>query len=219
MEISLDVQPRADRGKGPAGRARAVGKVPAVFYGPSVEPRALYVDARQMAQALHTEAGANVLLNLKLDGESHLAVPRQIHRHPVRGTLVHVDLFNVARNVKITADVPIHLVGHSHGVREGGQLDLFLHTLTVEALPTEIPDAIEVDVTELGIGDSMTVADIKVSSGVQILTEGEEILLSLHTEKVLEVEAESAADGAEAPKTDGGTAAASQAPADGSAGH
>ena len=213
MEISLDVQPRTDKGKGPARRARAAGKVPGVFYGPAAEPRPVYIDAREMSHALHTEAGANVLITLKLDGKSHLAVPREIQRHPVRGTLLHVDFVNVARDVKITADVPIHLVGESAGVKVGGQLDQHAHTLTVEALPAEIPSAIEVDISGVEIGESLTVADVKAPAGVEILTSPEELVLAVHTEVVLEVpeeeeeaeaaEAEAAAEAEEAEETEG----------------
>lgn len=190
MEITLEVQPRTEKGKGPARRARAAGKVPAVFYGPSEPPQPLYVDARQMSHALHTEAGSNVLLNLKIDGKSHLAVPREIQRHPIRRSLVHVDFVNVARNVKIHAEVPIHLVGESHGVKEGGQLDHFIHSLAIEALPAEIPDAIEVDVSALGIGDSLNVGDVEVPAGVEVLTDPEELMVSVHSEIVLAVEPE-----------------------------
>jgi large subunit ribosomal protein L25 len=187
MEVTLEVQPRTEKGKGPARRARAAGKVPAVFYGPSAAPQPVYVDARQMSHALHTEAGANVLINLKLDGKSHLAITREIQRHPIRGTLVHVDFVNVARDVKIHAEVPLHLVGESHGVKEGGQLDQHAHTLSVEALPAEIPSAIEVDVSGLGIGDSLTVADVKAPAGVEILNSLEDLVVAVHTETVLEV--------------------------------
>lgn len=190
MEITLEVQPRTDKGKGPAGRARVAGLVPAVLYGSSVEPKSVYVDARQMTHALHTEAGTNVLINLKVDGKAHLTVPREIQRHPIRGSLIHVDFVNVARDVKIHAEVPVHLIGESHGVKEGGQLDQAHHTLDIEALPTDIPAAIEVDVSKLGIGDSLFVSDIKAPAGVDILTPAEDLLVSVHSEIVLDVEPE-----------------------------
>lgn len=203
MEITLDVQPRTETGKGPARRARAAGKVPGVFYGPAADPQPLYVDARQMGQALHTKAGGNILINLNLNGKTHLAVPREIQRHPLRGNLVHVDFINVARNVKIHAEVPVHLIGESYGVKEGGQLDQHIHTLSVEALPAEVPTAIEIDVSGLGLGDSVTVADITTSDGVEILNDGDDIVAVVHTETVLEVEpeVEEEAEGeAEAPE-------------------
>jgi large subunit ribosomal protein L25 len=213
MEVTLEVQPRTEKGKGPARRARAAGKVPAVFYGPAAAPQPLYVDARQMSQALHTVAGANVLINLKLDGKSHLAVPREIQRHPIRGTLIHIDFVNVARDVKIHADVPVHLIGESHGVKEGGQLDQHAHTLSVEALPAEVPTAIEVDISGLGIGDSLIVADVKAPAGVEILTSSEDLVVAVHTETVLEVpEVEEEAEEVEgAPEAEAEAAATEEA--------
>lgn len=188
MEISLAVRPRAETGKGPARRARAAGLVPAVFYGPSVEPTAVLVDARELGQALHTEAGANVLINLQIDGKSRLTVPREIHRHPIKNTVLHLDFVNVARDVAIAAHVPVHLTGESHGVKEGGQLDQHLHEVHVEALPAEIPPAIELDISALGIGESYTVADLPVPPGVEVLTSGEELVAAVTEATVMALE-------------------------------
>jgi large subunit ribosomal protein L25 len=189
MEITLEVKPRTETGKGPASRYRAAGLVPAVLYGPSVEPVSLLVDAKQMSQALHTEAGGNVLINLKVDGQSRLTVPREIQRHPIRGTILHVDFVNVARDQKISAHVPVHLVGESHGVKEGGVLDQHTHEVEVEAFPTDVPTAIEVDITALGIGDTLHVADIKAPAGVDVLTPEDQMLVAVIEARVTDVEA------------------------------
>jgi large subunit ribosomal protein L25 len=199
MEITLDVQPRTEKGKGPARRYRAAGMVPAVFYGASVEPVALLVDAKQMNQALHTDAGGNVLINLKVDGKSRLTIPREIQRHPIRGTILHVDFVNVARDQKISAQVPVHLVGESHGVKEGGVLDQHLHELHIEAMPSDIPDSVELDVSGLGIGDALHVSDVKIAQGVEIITLEDELVvavtearLAAESDEVTEAAAESA---------------------------
>ena len=201
MEITLDVKPRTEKGKGPARRFRAAGLVPAVFYGPSVEPVALLVDAKQMSQALHTEAGGNVLINLMLDGKRRLTIPREVQRHPIRGTILHVDFVNVARDQPINAQVPVHLVGESHGIKEGGVLDQHLHEIQIEALPTAIPAAIEVDISGLGIGESLHVSDITVPGDVEVLTSQEEIVvavtearLAAEEEEVTEAAAETSAE-------------------------
>ncbi|HEX2054060.1 MAG TPA: 50S ribosomal protein L25/general stress protein Ctc [Actinomycetota bacterium] len=208
MEISLDVQPRTEKGKGPARRYRAAGLVPAVFYGASVDPVPLLVDAKQMSQALHTEAGGNVLINLQVDGTSRLTVPREIQRHPIRGTILHVDFVNVARDQKISAQVPVHLVGESHGVKEGGLLDQHLHEVHIEAMPADIPDAIELDVSGLGIGDSLHVSDLKAPQGVDVLTSGEELVVAVTEARLaaedLEVSEEGAESAAEVPSADDG---------------
>lgn len=199
MEITLDVKPRTELGKGPTRRYRAAGMVPAVFYGPSVEPVALLVDGKQMSQALHTEAGGNVLITLEVDGHSRLTVPREVQRHPIRGTILHVDFVNVARDQKIAAHVPVHVVGESRGVKEGGVLDQHMHELQVEAVPTDIPAHIEVDITNLGIGDSIHVGDIKAPSGVEILSPGEEMVAAVIEARITEVEEAEAAEEALEP--------------------
>ncbi|HVL51632.1 MAG TPA: 50S ribosomal protein L25/general stress protein Ctc [Actinomycetota bacterium] len=206
MEISLDVKPRTELGKGPTGRYRASGLVPAVFYGPSVEPVALLVDAKQMSQALRTEAGDNVLITLNVDGTSRLTIPREVQRHPIRGTILHVDFVNVARDQKISAHVPVHVVGESHGVKEGGVLDQHLHEVQVEAVPTDIPASVEVDISKLGIGDSLHVSDLVIPAGVEVLTSEEELVLAVIEPRLAELEEETeeeaAADASEVPSED-----------------
>lgn len=186
MEITLDVKARTETGKGPASRYRAAGLVPAAFYGPSVEPASLLVDAKQMSQALRTEAGGNVLITLEVDGQSRLTVPREVQRHPIRGDILHVDFVNVSRTQKLTALVPVHLVGESHGVKVGGVMEQHLHELQVEAVPTDVPTAIEVDVSGLGIGDGLHVSDLTVPAGVEVHTPQEELLVFVSEPRIQE---------------------------------
>ncbi len=107
MEVELKADPRSEAGKGPARRLRAVGKIPAVLYGPEVETQQVSVDERQLWHALHTDAGANVLVDVRLDGDTFLAMPRQIQRDLLRDRFIHVDLLRVARDEKITVEVPV----------------------------------------------------------------------------------------------------------------
>lgn len=190
MEITLEVDPRTETGKGPARRARARGLVPAVFYGHTVDTVSLLVDAKAMNQALHTEAGANVLINLHLDGEKHLTVPREIQKHPVKGNLVHVDFVRVARDVKITAHVPLHLEGEAVGVKQGGQVDQYLYELEIEALPTDVPSYVEIDVSDFELGDSMKSGEIKLPAGVEMISPDDELVLAVNEPTVMKVESE-----------------------------
>lgn len=190
MEVTLKAKARSDKGKGPARRARAAGHLPAVLYGASVEPTALMVDLKEMSQALHTEAGANVLINLELGANQYLTVPREIQRHPVRGTLLHVDFLSVARDVKIGAEVPVLVIGESHGVKQGGQVDQHIHELKIEALPSEIPSSIEVDITELGIGQSIKVGEITPPQGVTVLNDPDDVVVGVIEPLALQVEEE-----------------------------
>lgn len=192
MEVTLPARSRSLKGKGPARRARAEGLVPAVLYGRGLEAVPLAVDAKAVHAALHTEAGANVLVNLQLDGKRFLAVPREIQRHPIRGTLLHVDFVNVARDVEITADVPVHLVGDAHGVKMGGLIEHHLWEVKVEALPSKIPSAIEVDISTLDIGQHLRVEDLQAPPGVQILTASEDFVASVVEPQVAQPAAEEA---------------------------
>lgn len=208
MEITLKAQPRSEKGKGPARRARASGQVPAVLYGSSLDPTPLLVDAKEMWHALHTEAGANVLITLQLDqATKYLTMAREIQKHPIKGTLLHVDFVNIARDVKINAEVPIHLTGESRGVKEGGQLDQHIHELKLEALPTDVPSAIEIDISDLGIGDTLRVSDITAPAGADIQNDPEEVVLAVIETLIMKVESdadEEAAAEAEAPAAEEG---------------
>lgn len=225
MEVELKAEPRSEAGKGPARRLRAQGKVPAVLYGPEVETQRVSVDARQMWHALHTDAGANVLINLAVDGETYLTLPREIQRDIVRGTLLHVDFLRIRRDVAIQVDVPIHLVGESVGVKEGGVVEHHLWELKVEVLPTDVPESLEADISALAIGDSLHVSDLSVPDNVTVITPLEETLVSVvpppvlvvePTPEELEMAEAAAAEAAEAPEgEEGAPPAEGEAPAEG----
>ena len=180
MEVTLRALPRAGTGKGPARQARFAGTVPAVLYGRGMAPLALAVDGKQMGHVLHTKAGANVLVNLEVEGgRRYLTMVREVQRHPVRGTLLHIDFVNTARDIKTHADVPVAVVGESQGVREGGVLEHHLWQLKVEALPTDIPPSVEVDISGLAIGDHLRVGDVTPPAGVDLVDDPEEIILTV----------------------------------------
>ena len=155
------------------------GLVPGILYGPALDPLPLSVDAKAMQHALHTEAGGNVMITLELEGRKYLAMPREVHRHPIRGTLMHVDFVNISRDVAMTASVPITLVGEAHGVRMGGMLEHHLWDLNIEALPSAIPTHIDVDVSALDIGQHIRVSDLTIPPGVTVLTVEDEVVVSV----------------------------------------
>jgi large subunit ribosomal protein L25 len=208
VETTLQAQIRKGRGKGPARQARFAGQVPAILYGPGIETVPLLVDGREMLRSLHTEAGMNVLINLEVDGTRYLTLAREIQRHPVRGDLLHIDFVNVSRDVKIHADVPVHLKGEAHGIKEGGVLEHHLWELKIEALPTDLPPAIEVEVSGLGIGEHLRVADVTAPRGVAILSAPDEIIVSIVEPQVMPTVTEAeAGEEAGAPSPEGETEA------------
>jgi large subunit ribosomal protein L25 len=213
-DATLVAQPRNDIGKGPAGRVRRDGLVPAVVYGLGSDTVSVSVPSRELVHILAGAAGANTLITLKVDGTDHLALARQIQKHPVKGTVLHVDFIRVRADQEIQADVPVHLVGEAEGVKNGGVLEQALFTVSIEARPADIPNTIEVDISALEIGDAVHVSDLVVPPGVKLNHEQEEMVAQVAAPRVAEeaapaegeaVEGEGAAEGgaAAAPAAEG----------------
>ena len=206
-QIALRAELRPGAGKGAASRLRRAGRVPAIAYGAGLQPTAVSVDALALYHVLHTAAGENAVLNLDVDGEKHLALARQIQRHPVRRDVLHVDFVAVDRLKPVTVDVPLHIEGDAAGVVEGGVLSQVEHTLEIEVLPLEVPTAITVDVSALAIGDAIKAGEITLPPGVTLLTDPESVVIQVTTPTVEEepepaAEAEAEAEGATATEAD-----------------
>ena len=192
MERKLKAEPRDGTGKGAARKIRAGGRVPAVVYGRGVDAMPVTVDAKELFHLLHTDAGMNVLVDLHVNSDQMLAMPREIQRDHIRGTFVHVDFLRIARDEKITVEVPVHLVGESHGVKEGGVVEHHLWNLQLECFPQDVPSSIEADITPLGIGDSLKVSDLKLPDKTTLLTSLDETIVSIVHPQILVVEEEAA---------------------------
>ena len=196
MEQKLKAERRDESGKGSARKIRAAGRVPGVVYGHGGDPVHISVDARELFHTLHTDAGSNVLVNLRVDGQTTLAMPREVQRDHLRGRLLHVDFLRIARDEKITVEVPIQLAGESHGVKEGGVIEHHLWTLEVECFPQDVPPAIEADITPLGVNESLKVEQLRLSDKLTVLTSPEEVIVSVVPPQVLQVEEEEAIEAA-----------------------
>jgi large subunit ribosomal protein L25 len=195
-DITLVTQERTELGSRPAGRLRRLGKVPAVVYGLGAESVSVTVPSRELQHILTGESGANTLITLDLDGESVLTLARQIHRHPTRGELVHVDFIRIRRDVAVSAEIPLHLIGEPTGVRDGGLLEQLMFSLTVEAMPGNIPVAIEIDVSHLAIGDQLRVSEVPLAAGVAVQAEPETVIAQVAAPRlVTEVEEGEAVEG------------------------
>jgi len=196
---------REGTGKGVARKLRAAGRVPAVLYGVGVESTALSVDAKDLFHLLHTGAGTNVLVDLEVDGNAHLALPRDVQRDHIRGRYVHVDFLAVRADAKITLSVPVRVIGESPGVKLGGVLEHHLWDLQVECLPADVPDAIDADISTLEeIGTSLKVADLPVPEGVTILTSPDESVVAVQQPQAPVVEEEVEAAEGEAAEGEAG---------------
>jgi large subunit ribosomal protein L25 len=212
-ETTLTAERRAAAGKGAAGRVRREGLVPAVVYGLGEEAVSVSVSSRELGHILAGESGTNTLITLRVDGSSQLALARQIQRHPVKGTLVHVDFVRVRADQEIEAEIPVHLTGDAEGVSRGGVLEQLIHSLRISAKPTEIPPSIEHDISALEIGDGVRVGELAIPAGVAVLHDTDELVAQISAPRVAEeevaegVEGEAAeGEGAAAPTAEGGEA-------------
>jgi len=170
----LSVTPRDGKGKQAAKRLRREGRVPAVLYG-GTAPQSISVDPKAVLKMIHGHEGSTQLLNLRFDGAgtgTRMAIIRDMQFDPVSEDLLHVDLQEVSADRAINVHVAVHPVGEAIGVKDTkGILNLVLHELEISCLPTNIPARIDADVTNLAIGDVLTVRDLTVPEGVRILND------------------------------------------------
>jgi large subunit ribosomal protein L25 len=200
-QTTLTVAPRAVDGSRANRRLRREGLVPGVVYGGGDEPVAFQVDARELRHAL---AHGGAVITLTLDGAEAPVVLKDQQRHPVTGATLHVDLLRVDLRKKITATVPLELTGteDAPGAKAGGVLEQVLRELSIEALPTEIPDAIQHDVSAMEIGDTVALEAVAIPAGVTLLDDVETIVatltpprLSVEPEEEIETETEVVGEG------------------------
>lgn len=197
MEVKLRAEKRDEKGKGPARRARMAGKVPGVVYGLDAEPANIVLDSNDLWHVLHTDAGMNVLVDLKVDGDEVLAMPREVQRDIIKGTLLHIDFIRIDRTKPIHVNVPIHLTGESVGVKEGGVVEHHLWELAIEVLPLAVPESIDADISPLNINEALHVSDLTIPEGVTILTDPEETVVSVVPPPVIELPEDEVAEAEE----------------------
>ena len=175
---TLTISSRTPEGSRSTRRLRREGLVPGVLYGGQGEPLTFAVDARELRSALHA---SGAVVELTMDGKSTPAVLKDSQHHPVRGETTHVDFVRVNLNVAIEAIVAIELLGgdDSPGAKEGGIVDQPVREVNVEALPTSIPESIQIDVSGLSIGDTLTLEAAQVPAGVTLLDDVETVIVTV----------------------------------------
>lgn len=191
-QTPLDVRKRIKGGKEFCKKIRRSGWIPGVLYGKGIKPILLEVDERQIEKILSSEFGQNVILNLKVAvngfSESYLAMIADIQRDIFQKSMLHIDFHRISLDEMVRVRVPVELAGEVAGVKDGGTLEHVLWEVEVEALPLNLPEHIEVDISSLGIGSSFHVKDIVLPDGVKILGDLEEVVAILHPPKVVVVE-------------------------------
>jgi large subunit ribosomal protein L25 len=189
QSTKLEIAPREVEGSRATRRLRRTGRVPGVLYGGEDAPVAFSVDERELRHAL---AGRGAVLDVGLDGTTTPAVLKSAQYHPVRGETIHVDLLRVNLNVAIHAVVPLELEGadDAPGTKEGGVLEHVTREVNIEALPTEIPESLHLDVSGMQINDTFTLAAVSVPSGVTLLDDPDETVVATLSPPRLEEEPE-----------------------------
>lgn len=174
MTATLSASRRSDTGKGAARKLRAAQMIPGVIYGHNREPLTLSMSGRDLDRLLERIAAETTVVELTIDGTMSRTLIREIQRHPFKRNVLHIDFLELVAGEKVTVDLPIVLVGIPEGVRtSGGILDQILREISIEVDPVNMPSHIEIDVTALGINDSLHVSDLKVPEGVEVLVDAE----------------------------------------------
>jgi len=208
-EVLVSAKNRDSRGKNEARRLRASGMIPAVVYGGKSDAVSVSVDPKTLLKVLRSETGRNTILSLDFGdgGKKTSAILKSWQVDPVKETFIHVDFYRIAMDVAIKVKVPIATRGEARGVKvDGGILEIIMREVEVECLPGDIPERLEVDVTELGIHGAIRVSELHVSDKVKVLNDADQIIVHVVSVK------EEAAPAAAAPAE--GEAAATATPAE-----
>jgi large subunit ribosomal protein L25 len=196
---------RTDTGKGAARSLRRRGYIPAVIYGHGEETRACQIEWKQIEKLLTSGTSESTIIDLKLeDGATSSVLIREVQVHPYRSEVLHIDFLAVRKGEKVKLEVPVRLVGVAPGVKEGGIMEHLRHDVEIRCIPSKIPEALDLDISEMNIGDTVTVADLAARQDVEILSDPaaaitslvppsvrvEEVVEEVEEEAVVEEEAE-----------------------------
>jgi large subunit ribosomal protein L25 len=189
--VTIVMEPRVKGGKGAAGKLRKEGFTPCVFYGPELsEPVVGKVNTTHVTRLLSKGHWETMRISLKLpSGEEEMCIIREVQRNPLTGKLVHVDFMRLLKGRRVTVNVPVRVHGKEvcPGIKEGGVLEN-LHEIEVETLPMTIPEFIDIDISNLALGDMIHVKDLDLGEGLSLLADPEEVVAIVAIPKVVEEE-------------------------------
>ncbi|MFL5951691.1 MAG: 50S ribosomal protein L25 [Gaiellaceae bacterium] len=201
--VKLQVRERERRGSADARRLRREGFIPGVLYGSGKQPHAICIPERELRRVLTGQGGLHAILDVVLEGQktTHASILKDYQQDPIRGHISHVDLQEVRLDQTIQATVNVQLIGEPAGAKEGGVLSQVQREIRVEALPMEVPEHIDLDVSGMGIGDSLRLVDLAPMEGVTYLDDPEEtVLASVGLPTRVEEPEEVTAEGEELPE-------------------
>ncbi|MCT8136370.1 50S ribosomal protein L25/general stress protein Ctc [Anaerobacillus sp. CMMVII] len=159
-------------------KVRKQGKVPAVVYGKDIPSTPIAINELEFLKTLK-EAGKNGIISLSTEGDTYEVITHDIQKEKLRGDILHIDFYKVDMSSKMDANVPIHLVGEAMGVTDGGVIQQTLYEVSVRSLPADIPESIQIDISDMMIGDSLQVRDLPKSGTYEINNEPEEGIMSI----------------------------------------
>jgi large subunit ribosomal protein L25 len=199
---SLSAELRSDTGKGVARKLRAAGQVPGIVYGHGRQPQALAVNARDLDKLLSGIAAGSTVIELTLAKATTKTLIREIQRHPFKKQILHVDFMELVAGEKVIVDIPLVFVGIPEGVRlSGALLEQIVHSIEVNVDPSHIPNHIDVDVTNLAMGHSLHVRDLKLPEGLEVLTDEDTTICAVIAPRaVVEEKPEEVVEGAAEPE-------------------
>jgi len=215
-QFELHATVRKTVGNSPARALRRIDQVPAVLYGPQAETVMLSVNKRDLEQILKKSNVGQVILNLVIqNGQkiSKMAMIKELQTHPVSGSFLHVDFYEIDMNRKIRVMIPVVAAGKAVGVEEGGILQIVRRELEVLCLPGNIPEVIEIDITALDIGDAVHVEEIPMADGVEVIADSNFTVLTIVSPKVEEIAEEAEEELEEAEAAEGEEASEDAEPA------
>jgi large subunit ribosomal protein L25 len=178
-EIVVSAEGRTDRGKNAARRLRGKGLIPAIVYGGKGDALSVAVDPKVLLRVLRSETGRNTILKLDLGAKGKTsAILKQWQLDPVKEKFLHADFYRIAMDVALRVKVPIAVKGEARGVKtDGGILELIMRFIEVECLPGDIPERIEIDVTDLGINDSLRISNVLVNAKIKVMEDPDQVVV------------------------------------------
>jgi len=192
VQLQATLRNKEETGKSMAVKLRAKGFVPAVVYKAAEETLSITINEKDFLKAMHTSAGANVLIELLISGDtadkkhSRTVIIKEIQQHPYKDNVLHVDFYQIALDEVIKVKVPIVTKGEAVGTKTGGIVERIMWEVEIECLPTQIPEKLEIDISSMEVGHHKIINDIAVPSGVKILAEPEQIVVAVEAKKAVE---------------------------------
>ncbi|MBS4031878.1 MAG: 50S ribosomal protein L25/general stress protein Ctc [Clostridiales bacterium] len=201
--MQVQAKPRTTSSKGQLKKLRSEGLVPGIVYGKDTEATAVAVQSKDIHTIIHSASGANTLVDLAVGGKTETVIIKELERDILlQDRFTHVDFLQISLKDKLEVQVPVVLTGEAPGVKDGGIVQQSLREVALKCLPTEIPDQVELDISNLGMGETLTVGDLNVPAGSEFISDAHEAVVTIVALRVAGETEESAEEATPAEKTE-----------------